>query len=100
MIVNNLNESFNTQIMESRNKLIINTFEVIRRKFMRQFQLKRETMLRHAYNICLRIKRKIENLKLFVRNCNVIFACDQKFKIDLNGRFYVLNLGAVVVSIK
>ena len=45
LLVNNLSESFNSYILDARDKPIVTMIEKIRRKLMRRFQLKRKGCL-------------------------------------------------------
>lgn len=41
-MVNNMSESFNAYLLEAQDKPIITMIEIIRRKLMRRYQLKRD----------------------------------------------------------
>lgn len=42
LLVNNMSESFNAYLLEAQDKPIITMIEIIRRKLMRRYQLKRD----------------------------------------------------------
>ncbi|XP_071933574.1 uncharacterized protein [Coffea arabica] len=56
ILVNNLNESFNSYILPAREFTIISMFEWIRRKLMQRLHVKREGMQKYQGNLCPNIQ--------------------------------------------
>jgi len=62
-LLNNMPESFNAYIIESRDKPTITMVELIREALMVRFQEKRKAMRNYNGRICPNIQKKIEDLK-------------------------------------
>ena len=60
LLVNNVSECFNAYIMEARDKPIITMVETIRKKLMRQYQVKRDGMRKMDERLCPAIMRKLD----------------------------------------
>ena len=82
LLVNNLSESFNSYILDARDKAIVTMIEKIRRKLMRRFQLKREGMSKLTGKICSKIQAKLDNEGLKSSNCVSIYAGNGLFKVE------------------
>ena len=55
MLLNNLCDSFNSKIIDARDKSILTMCEVIRRYLIKRIPRNRDTMLKKPGPICLRI---------------------------------------------
>ncbi|XP_057247491.1 uncharacterized protein LOC125492820 [Beta vulgaris subsp. vulgaris] len=67
LVVNNLAETFNGWILESRSKPILGMLEDIRRVVMERLFLKRTLMERAKDDICPRIRKKLEQTRNMLR---------------------------------
>ncbi|XP_057774977.1 uncharacterized protein LOC130993934 [Salvia miltiorrhiza] len=81
MIDNNVSETFNGYVVNARGKLIIYMLEDIRCSLMER-QVKKLSILENwKDSICLQIRKKLENLKMHSRNCQVHPAMGGKFEV-------------------
>ncbi|KAJ4836617.1 hypothetical protein Tsubulata_027541 [Turnera subulata] len=71
LLLNNLAETFNSLIMETRDKPILTMLEGIR-MLMRRFARKQTWMNKYQLNLCPRILQKLEKAKKEAMNCIVI----------------------------
>ena len=92
LLVNNLSESFNSYILDARDKPIVTMIEKIRRKLMRRFQLKREGMSKLTGKICPKIQVKLDNEGLKSSNCVSIYAGNGLFEVECKHQRFVVNL--------
>ena len=94
MLLNNLAETFNSYILEARDKPIITMLEIIRQKLMKRFHNKRDEMRQYESNICPRIKAKLEKSKDAARDYIVRIGGVKTFEVDLMyGSRFVVDLG-------
>ncbi|GMY19683.1 putative Mutator transposable element [Fagus crenata] len=93
MLLNNLAETFNSYILEARDKPIITMLEIIRQKLMKRFHNKRDER-QYESNICPRIKAKLEKSKDAARDYIVRIGGVKTFEVDLMyGSRFVVDLG-------
>ncbi|KAL0308872.1 UNVERIFIED_CONTAM: hypothetical protein Sradi_5829500, partial [Sesamum radiatum] len=101
ILVNNLCESFNSYILEARDKPIISMFEWIRTKLMMRLQQKREGMEKYAGTVCPNILKKIKKQQLLARNCFTrwcganefeVYHFLDKFVVDLDKKTYTCGM--------
>ena len=92
MLCNNISESFNQYIKESRDKPIITMLEMIRRQLMTRFQKKKEQLVKCCGSLCPRISILIEELKKESRDLEVIFAGNGVFEVTHAVKTYTVNL--------
>ncbi|KAG8387452.1 hypothetical protein BUALT_Bualt02G0022800 [Buddleja alternifolia] len=81
VIVNNITESFNSYILDARDKPIIEMFEWIRRKLMCRIQTKKEGMERYKGVVCPNILKKIEKQRFESRHCSAHYGGDGKYEV-------------------
>ncbi|XP_020109288.1 uncharacterized protein LOC109724768 [Ananas comosus] len=90
ILVNNLSESFNSCILEARDKPIVSMLEWIRVRLMKKFYIKREGMEKYRGPICPNIQKKLEKLKVDARHCFPIPCGRLKYEVDcLDGKHAV-----------
>ncbi|XP_059431442.1 uncharacterized protein LOC132164938 [Corylus avellana] len=89
MLLNNLTESFNAWIKETRSKPILTMVEDIHRQIMARFQQKKNGIRLTQYTICPKIHKKLETSKSDARNC-IIYMHKQKSEEYLNG-YYMMD---------
>ncbi|GMY29119.1 Transposase, MuDR, plant [Fagus crenata] len=92
LLVNNLSESFNSYIMDARDKPLVAMIEIIRRKLMKRFQLKREGMMKYEGPICPRIQQKLEKNKEMSCECETQYASNGYYEVGYKGKRYVVSL--------
>ncbi|KAH7867298.1 hypothetical protein Vadar_031580 [Vaccinium darrowii] len=95
ILVNNLSESFNSYILEARDKPIVSMLEWIRRKLMSRFQVKRMGMEKYTGTICPKIDKKLEVNIDKARDCFAHFAGEFKFEVDCHDQTYMVDLKAM-----
>ncbi|KAK8612019.1 hypothetical protein V6N13_132052 [Hibiscus sabdariffa] len=69
MLLNNLCESFNSSIVDVRDKPILTMLEAINSKLMRRIYKRRDAMKRYNGSICPKIQKKLDKLKIESFNC-------------------------------
>ncbi|KAG8377192.1 hypothetical protein BUALT_Bualt08G0002600 [Buddleja alternifolia] len=84
VLVNNISESFNSYLLETRELPIIDMFEWIRRKCMSIIQTKREGMEKYSGVICPNIDKKIQKQRLEGKNCHPTWGGDDRFEVQQN----------------
>ena len=92
LLVNNLSESFNSYIIDVRDKPLVAMMEIIRRKLMKRFQLKREGMMKYEGPICPRIQQKLEKNKEMSCECETQYAGNGYYEVGYKGKRYVVSL--------
>ena len=60
LLVNNISECFNSYILKARDKPILTMLEMIRKKLMRRYQVKRDGIAKLTGRLCPRIATKLE----------------------------------------
>ena len=92
MLLNNLSDTFNAFILESRDKPIIQMLEMMRKAVMRRIVKKRELMLKHDYPICPRISMKLEKNKEVSRHCLATWAGDRRYEVEHGVNQYIVDI--------
>ncbi|KAG8375322.1 hypothetical protein BUALT_Bualt10G0088200 [Buddleja alternifolia] len=81
VVVNNISESFNSYILETRELHVIQMFEWMRRKIMTRIQVKREGMERFKGTVCPNIMKKIDTQTALSRNCHAIWGSGETYEV-------------------
>ena len=92
MLLNNLCESFNSKIINARDKSILTMCEMIRRYLIKRIPRNRYTMLKKFGPICLRIQDKLEVNKEATRDCTSTWFGGSKFEVHYKGKQFVVDL--------
>lgn len=92
MLLNNLSETFNAYILQSRDKPIVQMLEMIRKAVMSRTIKKREQLLKHDYPICPNILKKLEKNKEVSRFCLATWAGDSRYEVEHGAHQYVVDL--------
>lgn len=93
MQLNNVCESFNSYILEDREKPILSMCESIRRKLMKRFVSKREGMNNYHNELTPKVLKKLDTLKeQSVRGCFAVWGGGDTYEVDNLGKTYVVNL--------
>ncbi|XP_073138092.1 uncharacterized protein [Henckelia pumila] len=82
VLVNNISESFNSFILEDREKPIISMLEGIRTKLMRKTQERKAGMEKYPGKICPNILKKIEKCQDISRSCFPIYSGDLEYQVQ------------------
>jgi hypothetical protein len=69
MLLNNLADTFNAWIKESKDKPLLTMLEMIRRQLMTRFQQKKDGIRFATHKIYPKFQKKLERSKDEVRNC-------------------------------
>ncbi|XP_073152316.1 uncharacterized protein [Henckelia pumila] len=81
-VVNNLSESFNSFIIDARDKPIITMLECIRNKLMKRIQVKKTGMEKYIGQICPNILRRINKNQKFSRNFFAIYSGENEYQVQ------------------
>ena len=92
MLLNNIYESFNKYIVDTRDKLINTLFKTIRRLLMRHFQAKKEGLDKIIGSIYSKIEKKLERNKLEAMSCNYIWEDGYRFEVEYDSDRVVVDL--------
>ncbi|XP_058217288.1 uncharacterized protein LOC131328355 [Rhododendron vialii] len=95
ILVNNLSESFNSYVLEARDKPIVSMLEWIRRKLMSRFQIKRMGMEKYTGTICPKIEKKLDWKITTVKDCFAYFSEEFKLEVDCHDTTYTMDLKAM-----
>jgi hypothetical protein len=91
--VNNICECWNSYILKARDKPILTTLEMIRKKLMRRYQAKMEGIEKLTVRLCPRIAAKMEAIGLVVVNCIAAYAGESMFEVNCpDNRQFVVDL--------
>ena len=82
ILQNNIAETFNSFILEARDKPILTMCEIIRRMLMKRFISKREGMKNYNGPICPRIQTKLEIAKKESGKFITYMTGDGRFEVD------------------
>ncbi|KAL0312256.1 UNVERIFIED_CONTAM: hypothetical protein Sradi_5624900 [Sesamum radiatum] len=86
ILLNNLCESFNSTIIEARNKPLLGMLETIRIYLQKRLQSRRDTSVRWHGPLCPKVQKVIEKLKNDTRTCISTYAGGSKFEVrDMYG---------------
>ncbi|XP_012844341.1 PREDICTED: uncharacterized protein LOC105964362 [Erythranthe guttata] len=92
VLVNILCESFNSYILEAREKPIISMFEWIRSRLTSRIQTKKAGMEKYEGSICPNILKKINKSQQLARNCFPRWHGQEEFEVDIHNDRYVVDL--------
>jgi hypothetical protein len=93
LLVNNICECFNAYILKARDKPILTMLEMIRIKFMRRYQVKRDGVSKLTGKLCLKVAKKLESIGLEEMECVPHFAGEKLFEVEAPRRLrYVVDL--------
>ena len=92
LLVNNLSECFNTYIMKAWDKPIVTMFEMIRKKLMRRYQLKRDGMRKHDHFLCPKILQKLDAIGLESCHCLPTYAGQGLFEVEHRHQQFVVDI--------
>ncbi|KAK9287670.1 hypothetical protein L1049_016108 [Liquidambar formosana] len=92
LLSNNLSESFNSMIMEARDKPIITCIETIRRIIMKRYQVNKAKMSHHQWLLCPRIQQKLEDRKEDAKFCEATYAGGRLFEVTSKSQTLVVDL--------
>ncbi|XP_073135246.1 uncharacterized protein [Henckelia pumila] len=81
-VVNNFSESFNSFIIDARDKPIITMLECIRNKLMKRIQVKKTGMEKYIGQICPNILRRINKNQKFSRNFFAIYSGENEYQVQ------------------
>ena len=90
--MNNLSESFNSMILEARNKPIIAMLEWIRVRLMTRMYSKRFGIEKFTSDICPNIVQKLKQLKVDSKSFSAIPSGCYIYEVDNEYEMYVVNL--------
>ncbi|XP_073102928.1 uncharacterized protein [Elaeis guineensis] len=88
IVDNNLSETFNGYIVPTRHKHIIDMLKDIRVALMERMFVKKQMMLNSDDNICLRIRKKLEEAKVGSKACTPRLNGELKFEVRLIDEVY------------
>ena len=92
VLVNNINESWNSIILEAREMPILQMLEWIRRKVMSRIQRKKAGMEKYKGSITLMAVDILKDNMHESRNCFAHYAGDMKFEVDYYDSIKVVDL--------
>ncbi|XP_073133370.1 uncharacterized protein [Henckelia pumila] len=81
-VVNNFSESFNSYIIDARDKPIITMLECLRNKLMKRIQVKKAGMEKYIGQICPNILKKINKNQKFSRKVFAIYSGEHEYQIQ------------------
>ena len=92
MLLNNLCESFNSKIIDARDKSILTMCEMIRRYLMKRIPRNNDTMLKKSSPICPKIQDKLKVNKEATRDCTFTWSGGSKFEVHCKEKQFVVDL--------
>jgi len=92
LLVNNISECFNSYILKARDKPILTMLEMIRKKLMRRYQLKRDGISKLKGKLCPRIVKKLEAVGEAALDCLSCYFGDGMFEVEEGRRQYVVDI--------
>jgi hypothetical protein len=87
----NLCECFNSYIIKARDKPIIIMLEMIRKKLMKRYQMKRQGIRSYVENWCLKILEKLEVFGKEVGECISTYAGWGLYEVECRNKQFVVN---------
>ena len=99
ILLNNLCESFNSSILETRERPILDMLETIRLYLMTRMETKREWMRKYSGSVCPKILKKLEKVKNAASGCIATFSDDWFYEGRcMYGDRYSVNLASRTCS--
>ena len=92
MLLSNLCESFNSKIIDAKDKSMLTMCEMIRSYLMKRIPRNRDTMLKKFGPICPRVQDKLEVNKEATRDCTSTWSGGSKFEVHCKGKQFVVDL--------
>jgi hypothetical protein len=87
LLVNNICECFNSYILKVRDKPILTMLEMIKKKFIRRYQVNRNDIQKLSSKLCPKITKKLEAIGLEALDYVTLYAGDNMFEVTaLDGR--------------
>jgi hypothetical protein len=80
--VNNICKCFNAYILKARDKPVLTMLEMIRRKLMRRYQVKRDGISKLIGKFCPKVAKKLEAIGLDAIVCVPHFASEKLFEVE------------------
>ncbi|KAG8366649.1 hypothetical protein BUALT_Bualt17G0101600 [Buddleja alternifolia] len=94
ILLNNICESFNSTLLEARNKPLLNMLERIRIYIQKRLQVRRELTDKWNDAICPKIQTTLEKLKNDTRSCMARYVGGTKFEVkDMYQGQYAVDIG-------
>ena len=91
LLMNNICECFNSYIIKARDKTIITVLEMIRKKLMRRYQMKRDEIRTYVKNWCPKILEKLDECGKAAVDCISTDAGDGLFEVVCRNQQFVVN---------
>ncbi|XP_070669134.1 uncharacterized protein [Malus domestica] len=85
MLLNNLCESFNVVILIPRQKPIVTMLLLIHTLLIKRIQMRKDIMVNKVGDLCLKIKKKLEEAKIQSGRCIAQWLEGSKFQVDDGG---------------
>jgi hypothetical protein len=79
--VNNLCECFNAYILNACDLHIISILEMIRKKLMKRYQAKKDSIRTMTSKFCPRIVAKLDEIRVVVGHCYNTYAGDGLYEV-------------------
>nr|XP_027086445.1 uncharacterized protein LOC113708174 [Coffea arabica] len=99
ILLNNLCESFNSSILEARERPILGMLETIRLYLMVRMENKREWMQKYTGKVCPKILKKLEKVKTASSACIATPSGDWNYEVRcMYGDRYTVNLASRTCS--
>ncbi|XP_071912395.1 uncharacterized protein [Coffea arabica] len=99
ILLNNLCESFNSSILEARDRPILGMLETIRLYLMARMETKREWMRKSSGSVCPKILKKLEKVKNAASRCIATYSGDWFYEMRfMYGDRYSVNLASMKCS--
>jgi hypothetical protein len=92
LLMNNISECFNSYIILACDKPIIVMLEMIRKKLMRRYQMKREGIRKYVGNWCPKILEKLEQCGKKAGDCIATYAGEGLFEVVYRNKQFVVDL--------
>ena len=86
MLLNNLCETFNSKIVEAREKPLVNILETIRRYLMVRIRNNKDSMAKYEGPICHKIQQKLEKFKEASIDYTSIWSSGSRWEVNSCGK--------------
>ena len=92
MLLNNLCETFNSKIVEAREKPLVNILETIRRYLMVRIHNNKDSMAKYEGPICHKIQQKLEKFKEASIDYTSIWSSGTRWEVNSGGKQFVVDV--------
>ena len=92
MLLNNICETFNSNIVEAREKPLVNMLETIRRYLMVKIHKNMDSLAKYQGPICHKIQQKFEKCKETSIDCKSIQSSGIRWEVNSCGKQFVVNV--------